>query len=291
MGARILDGRALAKELRAELSNDIQAFRETYDVIPHLTVVQVRGDESSDRYARTIEKLCAQVGVAFSMVTLPETTSQTNLEHTIRGLNVDTAVHGVLIELPLPAHLAAQQAVLHLDHHKDVDGIHPMNVGLLAQGQPTLVPNTPAGGIEMLKRYEIEMAQKRAAVIGYSDVVGRPMAEMLLYARATVTICHKYTADLGAVLRECDIVLVAAGHAGLVTGAMLRPGAVVVDFGINVQPDGRIVGDVDFPSAVEVASAITPVPGGTGPVTNIMLLRNVLTAAQRQHNQQRQSHG
>lgn len=282
MSAIIMDGRVLARELRAELRAEVQVFRERYDVSPRLAVIQVQGDPSSARYAASIHKLCDQVEIDFLLTQLPEGVSQGSLNQTIRMLSADTTVHGILIELPLPPHLSAQQAIHHLDYHKDVDGVHPLNVGLLAQGQPALLPNTPAGGMELLRRYAIDLAYKRAAVVGYSEVVGRPMAELLIAARATVTVCHIYTRDLAAVLRDCEVVIVAAGHAGLVTGSMLRPGVVIVDFGINVQPDGRIVGDVDFASAVEVASAITPVPGGTGPVTNVMLLRNLLTAARRQ---------
>lgn len=282
MSAMILDGRVLARELRDELQADVQTFREHYDVLPRLAVVQVQGDPSSERYAESIRKLCNQVEVGFLLAQLPEGVSQSSLNQMIQTLSSDPTVHGILIELPLPHHLSAQQTIHYLDYRKDVDGVHPLNVGLLAQGQPALLPNTPAGGMELLRRYGIELAYKRAAVIGYSDVVGRPMAELLIGARATVTVCHIYTRDLGAALRECEVVITAAGHAGLVTGSMLRPGSVVVDFGINVQSDGRVVGDVDFASAVEVASAITPVPGGTGPVTNVMLLRNLLIAARRQ---------
>ncbi len=279
MAAKILDGRALAHELRAELQADVHAFQQRYGVVPRLAVVQVYGDPASERYAASIRKLCERMGIDFSLHQLPEGTPQSALEHTVQSLSDDQEVHGILIEMPLPAHFSVQRVVHHLDHLKDVDGIHPLNVGLIAQGHSAMIPNTPAGGMELLRRYGIDVAYKRSAVVGYSDVVGRPMAEMLLADRATVTICHKYTPDLGSVLRECEVVIVAVGRPGLVTGEMLRPGVVVVDFGINVQPDGSMVGDVDFASASEIASAITPVPGGTGPVTNIMLLRNVLTAA------------
>lgn len=282
MAATILDGRALARELRAELRAEVQAFVAHYDIVPHLAVVQVQGDAASERYAASIRKLCDTIGVRFSLHLLPEGTPQETLEATIQGLSDAPDVHGILIEMPLPAHFSAQRAVLRLDHLKDVDGVHPLNVGLLAQGQHALTPNTPAGGMELLHRYGIALERKRAAVVGYSDVVGRPMAEMLLADHATVTICHEFTPDLGSVLRECEVVVVAVGKAGLVTGAMLQPGAVVVDFGINVQPDGSMVGDVEFASASEVASAITPVPGGTGPVTNTMLMRNLLIATRRQ---------
>ncbi len=284
MAVKILDGRTLARELRAELRADVEAFHQKYDLAPHLAVVQVQGDEASERYAASIRKLCDSLGVQFVLKQLPADTSQERLEQTIRELSNASQVHGILIEMPLPEHFSTQRAVLCLDHLKDVDGVHPLNVGLLAQGQHAMTPNTPAGGMELLQRYGVALDYIHAAVVGYSDVVGRPMAEMLLSARATVTICHEFTTNLGDVLRQCDLVVVAVGKAGLVHGDMLKPGAVVVDFGINVQPDGSLVGDVDFASASQVASAITPVPGGTGPVTNIMLLRNVLMAARRQMN-------
>jgi methylenetetrahydrofolate dehydrogenase (NADP+)/methenyltetrahydrofolate cyclohydrolase len=179
----------------------------------------------------------------------------------------------------LPAGLTAAGAIAQLDPRKDVDGVHPISAGLLAQSLPCLLPNTPAGGMELLRRNGIALVGKRAVVIGRSNIVGKPMALLLLQEHATVTIAHSRTRDLASVIREADIVVAAVGRAGLVTGAMLRPGAVVVDFGINVLEDGTMVGDVDFASAAEVAGAITPVPGGAGPVTNVMLLRNVLQAA------------
>ncbi len=282
MTATILDGRALAEELRTELRADVDAFMAHYQTVPQLAVVQVQGDAASDRYVRNIRKLCSSMGMQFHLTHLPPDITQEALDTTIQQLSNDTAVHGVLIQMPLPAPLSAEQAVMHLDYRKDVDGIHPISAGLIAQGRLALVPNTPAGGMELLRRYGIPIAGKRAAVVGRSAVVGRPMAALLLHANATVTICHSHTHDLASVLRECDIVAVAAGRPALVTGAMLRLGAVVIDFGINVQPDGSIVGDVEFASAVAVAGAITPVPGGTGPVTNVMLLRSVLTTARNQ---------
>lgn len=282
MTAKILDGRAIAQELRAELRAEIGLFTQQYDQSPRLAVVQVLGDAASDRYVRSIRKVCDGVGVECWLTHLPENVAQEMLDQTICELSADVRVHGVLIQMPLPAPLSAEQAVMQLDHHKDVDGIHPISAGLIAQGRSALVPNTPAGGMELLRRYKIDLAGKRAAVVGRSAVVGRPMAALLLHANATVTICHSRTVDLGKVLSECDIVAVAAGRPGLVTAAMIRPGAVVIDFGINVQRDGSIVGDVDFADVVEVAGAITPVPGGTGPITNVMLLRSVLTAARNQ---------
>ncbi len=281
MTATLLDGRVLAKELQAELRNDCAAYQEQHGLSPQLAVVQVEGDPASDRYVRSIRKLCDKVGITFTLEKLPADVSQQTLDTTIHTLSHDATVHGVLIQMPLPALLSADQAIMQLDYTKDVDGIHPYNAGLLAQGRPALVPNTPAGGMALLERYNIPLAGQRAAVVGRSAIVGRPMASLLIHAHATVTTCHSRTKDLGEVLRSCDIVAVAAGRAGLVTADMIRPGAVVVDFGINVGEDGKMVGDVDFASVAGVAGAITPVPGGTGPVTNVMLLRNVMTSAQR----------
>lgn len=282
MSALILDGRSLARELRAELTAAVNDFSTQHTIIPTLAVVQVSGDDAGASYIGSIRRLSTKLGMRCLVFTVSPTATQRELNLTIHELSEDPAIHGILIEMPLPPHFSVRDVVLNLDPHKDVDGIHPLNVGLHAQGQLAMLPNTPAGGMELLRRYDIPLSRTRAAVVGYSNVVGRPMAEMLLAAEATVTICHRFTPDLGAVLRECEIVAVAVGKPGLVTGDMLRPGSVVVDFGINVQPDGSIVGDVDFASASTVARAITPVPGGTGPVTNIMLMRNVLTAVRRQ---------
>ncbi len=285
MTATLLDGRLLAQELRAELQAEVAAFTTQHNYPPQLAVVQVQGDAASDRYVRTIRKFCEGVGVAFQLALLPPDVTQQLIDAQIASLNADPLVHGILIQMPLPKGLSAERAIAQLDYRKDVDGVHPMNAGLLAQGRAALLPNTPAGGMALLRRYAIPLAGRRAAVVGRSAVVGRPMALLLLHADATVTICHSRTPDLGAVLRDCDLVAVAAGRAGLVNGEMLKPGAVVLDFGFNVLPDGSTVGDVDAPSAMEVAGAITPVPGGTGPVTNVMLIRNVLIAARNQAEQ------
>lgn len=275
MAAMILDGRALAKALREEIRADVQAMPQA----PSLAVVRVAGDEASARYLRTIRKGCEEVGIGFAAHELPAETSQVELEALIAALSADAAVSGIMLQAPLPKHLDTGAAVARLDPRKDVDGVHPHSAGLLALGLPGLVPNTPAGGIELLRRYGVPIEGRRAVVVGRSAVVGKPMALLLLQEHATVTICHSRTRDLAAVVREAEIVVAATGKAGLITGAMLRPGAAVVDFGVNVLADGSLVGDVDFASAAEVAGAITPVPGGTGPMTNVMLLRNVLKAA------------
>jgi methylenetetrahydrofolate dehydrogenase (NADP+) / methenyltetrahydrofolate cyclohydrolase len=279
MPATILDGRALAKTLREELRAEVQGFADTMGFAPHLAVVQVAGDDASARYLRTIRKGCEDVGMAFTARELPPDTTQAELERLVAELSADDAISGVMLHVPLPKHLDANSAIARLDPRKDVDGVHPHSAGLLAQGLPGLVPNTPAGGMELLQRYGVALQGRRAAVVGRSIVVGKPMALLLLQEHATVTICHSRTPDLAAVLSEADIVVAATGRPGLITGAMLKPGATVVDFGVNALEDGTLVGDVDFASAVEVAGAITPVPGGTGPVTNVMLLRNVLKAA------------
>ncbi|MBK9711634.1 MAG: bifunctional 5,10-methylenetetrahydrofolate dehydrogenase/5,10-methenyltetrahydrofolate cyclohydrolase [Kouleothrix sp.] len=280
MTATILDGRALAKTLREELRARTHEFIAASGITPSLAVVQVAGDAASDRYVRTIQKACDDVGIAFVHRLLAHEISEALLEQTIQALSADGAVSGILLQLPLPAGLSATSAIAQIDPRKDVDGVHPTSAGLLAQGLPCLIPNTPAGGMELLRRSGVTIAGTRAVVVGRSNIVGKPMALLLLHEHATVTIAHSRTRDLAAVVREAEIVVAAVGRPGLITGAMLRPGAVVVDFGINVLEDGCMVGDVDFDSASQVAGAITPVPGGTGPITNIMLLRNVLQAAQ-----------
>lgn len=279
MTATILDGRALAQELKAEAQAAILNLARELGRAPSLVVVQVGNDPASSRYVRTIGKLCNSVGVTFHLELLPVEAPQEELLAIISTLNGEAAVDGILVQMPLPGHLDTTGAILAIDYQKDIDGVHPINAGLLAQGRPGIVPNTPAGGIELLRRNGVELRGKRAAVVGRSAIVGRPMAQLLLQADATVTVCHSRTADLGAVLRECEVVCVAAGRPGLISAEMIRPGAVVVDFGTNVRDDGSLVGDVDFAAVVEVAGAITPVPGGTGPVTNMMLLRNLIDAA------------
>lgn len=280
MPAKILDGRTLAKALREELRQNVEQYTQQTGTPPALAVVRVHGDPASERYLRTIQKACEDLGMRFREHLLHANATQEMLEHTVQNVSYDEAMDAVLLHLPLPPGFDARPAIALLDPRKDVDGVHPQNAGLLSQERPRFVPNTPAGGMELLKRNGIEIYGKRATVIGRSNVVGKPMALMLMQEDATVTTCHRATADLAAAVRDAEIVVTAAGAPGLVTGAMLSPGAVVIDFGINVLDDGSVVGDVDFASALEVAAAITPVPGGTGPVTNVMLLRNVLWAAQ-----------
>lgn len=279
MTATLLDGRALAKAMREELVQEIAAFTASRGSAPTLTVVRVLGDPAAERYVRSIEKACGTVGITFTERLLHSDTTQATLEAAVREVSAASAVDAVLLNLPLPRGFDTPSVIWQLDPAKDIDGIHPVNAGLLVQERPRFIPNTPAGGMELLKAYGIEIFGRRVVVIGRSGVVGKPMALMLMQENATVTICHRYTVDLAAAVRQAEIVVSAAGVPGLVTGDMLLPGAVIIDFGMNVLADGKVVGDVDFASAVEVVSAITPVPGGTGPVTNVMLLRNVLRAA------------
>lgn len=279
MTATVLDGKALAQQLRADTQGELVSLSQRLGRAPGLAVVLAEGDPASARYVRSIEKLCNTSGAAFRLETLPADVGQPALLATIAALNADPAVDGILLQLPLPAQLDSAAAIMALDYRKDIDGVHPINVGLLAQGRPAFVPNTPAGGMALLRRHGVELRGTRAAVVGRSVIVGRPMAQLLVLADATVTICHSRTRDLGAVLRECELVCVAAGRPGLITAPMIRPGAVVIDFGTNVGADGSLVGDVDFMAVSEVAGVITPVPGGTGPVTNAMLLKNLLAAA------------
>ncbi len=280
MTAQILDGRSLAKTIRAELARDIQSLTAERGYAPSLALVQVVGDAASDQYVRSIRKACDQIGIQCHAHILSADTAQLDLDALLKQLSDDTGINGILLQLPLPSHLSQSQALAHIDPHKDVDGATPHSAGLLAQGSPCLLPNTPAGAMELLRRYNIPISGRRAVVVGRSTIVGKPMALLLLQEHATVTIAHSRTVDLGAVIREAEIVVGAVGRAGLITGAMLRPGAVVIDFGINVTEDGAMTGDVDYASASMVASAITPVPGGTGPMTQVMLMRNVLHAAQ-----------
>lgn len=277
----ILDGTALAATLREELRADVERLSGR-GITPRLDVVQVAGDAASDWYVRAIKRACQQIGVAFSLDQLPADSTQQQIVGQIHALNQQPETHGIIVQVPLPKHIDADAVIAAIDPRKDVDGQSPLSLGRLAQGLPTFVPNTPAGGMEFLKRYNIPIAGKHAAVIGRSNIVGKPMALLLLQEHATVTIGHSRTPDLTAIVRDADIVAVAVGRPGIVHGAMLKPGAVVIDFGINEVGPKTIVGDVDYASAAEVAGAITPVPGGTGPVTNMLLLRNVIRAAEQQ---------
>ena len=272
--ALILDGKAAAAAAKVDLKARIDALA----VSPTVVVVQVAGDPAADRYVKAIGRTCGEVGAGYALHQLPTDVDQAAIEALVRQLSADAGVQGIIIQMPLPAHLDSAGVIANLAPHKDIDGVHPVNAGVVANGGSGLVPATPAGGMAILRHYDIEVRGKRAVVIGRSAVVGRPMAWLLLKADATVTIAHSRTANLADVVRQADIVVAAIGRPRMITADMIKPGAVVVDFGINVDEQGALCGDVDYAAVVEVAGAITPVPGGTGPMTNVQLMENVLLA-------------
>jgi methylenetetrahydrofolate dehydrogenase (NADP+)/methenyltetrahydrofolate cyclohydrolase len=278
--ARRLEGKPIADEIRAAVAEDVVAFNEAHGRPPALAVVIVGRDAPSTVYLEQIIRGCAKVGIDARFVELEGEATEAAVVATIRDLNADARVDGVIVQMPLPPTIRLRAVIDAVDPAKDIDGIHPLNAGLLRLGYDGFLPATAHASVEILRRSGIEIAGRDAVVIGRSAVVGMPAAFLLVKEDATVTVCHRRTHDLAAHVKRADIVLVAAGHPGLVTGEMLKPGAVVVDVGINVV-DGRIVGDVEFESAVRVASAITPVPGGVGPLTNALLLTHLIRAAER----------
>ena len=282
MTAEILDGRSLAKTMRAEISKDVAHFQEMQGWVPGIAVVQAGEDPASSWYVRQINRSFTRAGMGFALHTLDKDVEQQALLDLLQQLNADSQVNGVIVQMPLPKHLSQSLVTDTLSPAKDVDGITPVNAGrLLQQSGDTFAPATPAGGMEILHRYGIELKGAKAVMAGRSNIVGRPMALLMLHEHATVTICHSRTRDLGAVTREADVLVAAIGRPHIITADMIKPGAVVIDFGVNVVGDG-LLGDVDTDGALQVAGAITPVPGGTGPVTNVMLMRNTITAAKRQ---------
>ena len=280
-GPRLLLGAPIAAEIRAGVERDVAAFRGRHGYAPTLAILIVGRDAPSAVYLNQILKSCAKVGIEGRLVEIPGRASSTAVRQEIERLNADPVVAGVLVQMPLPKRIPLSTVIDTLSPAKDIDGLHPRNVGLMTLGYEGFLPTTAHAAVEILKRSGIPISGRRAVVVGRSNVVGKPAALLLMREHATVTICHSRTADLGHHTRDAEILVVAAGHPGLVTGDMLRPGAVVVDVGINVVDD-RLVGDVDFESASRVASAITPVPGGVGPVTNALLLTHLVRAAQDQ---------
>jgi len=285
MTAQILDGRALARTMRKEIAAEVAQFQEAHDRVPGIAVVQVGGDPASSWYVRQIRRTFSRAGMGFALHALDETTDSEALAEVLRQLSDDPRTSGIIVQMPLPKHLPQSIVIDWLSPDKDGDGIHPLNAGrLFQQSGHAFVPATPAGGMEILRRYGIALKGKRAVMVGRSNIVGRPMALLMLHQHATVTICHSRTQDLASVTREADILVAAVGKPKIVTADMIHPGAVVIDFGANVI-DGKLVGDVDTEAAKEVAGYITPVPGGTGPMTNVMLMANTLAAARRQAGQ------
>lgn len=278
--ANIIDGKAISAQIREEIAEKVKLYNEKTGLRPGLAVIIVGENPASQVYVRNKKKACEQVGFNSWVYEMPESTNQDELNALIDQLNGDHGVHGILVQLPLPKHLDEEEVILRIKPEKDVDAFHPYNVGRITIGDPKFLPCTPAGIMELLKRSNIEISGKECVVIGRSNIVGKPMALLLLAENGTVTVCHSKTKDLKEVCRRADILVVAIGKADFVTSEMVKDGAVVIDVGMNRNAEGKLTGDVDFASVSEVASYITPVPGGVGPMTITMLLQNTLTAAE-----------
>ena len=280
MAAIKIDGKATAKQIREELKLRVQALRDK-GIEPCLAVMLVGEDPASQIYVRNKRRACEDVGIRPVQVFLPANATQQQVVDEVRKLNQDESIHGILVQLPLPRHIDAVQVLDEISPEKDADGFHVINAGKLFSGRPSTLPCTPAGCIELLKRYNVPMSGKNAVVLGRSNIVGKPMAMLLMNENATVTVCHSKTADISAYTRQADIVVSAIGRAGFLTGDMLKPGCAVIDVGINRLEDGRVVGDAEYASCESVAGWITPVPGGVGPMTIAILMRNAVLAAER----------
>ncbi|MBK7644025.1 MAG: bifunctional methylenetetrahydrofolate dehydrogenase/methenyltetrahydrofolate cyclohydrolase FolD [Planctomycetes bacterium] len=279
--ARILDGKATAAAVRLEVAAEVARLR-TAGLAPKLVVVLVGEDPASQVYVRNKDKAAQEAGFEVRTLRLPASATQAALESEVKALNADASVHGILVQLPLPKGLDADRIVRLLDPRKDVDGLHPENVAALVMGGNGLRPCTPAGCVELLDRHDFALEGRQVVVLGRSMLVGKPLALLALERNATVTVCHSRTRDLAEVCRNADVLVAAVGRPRLVRADWIRPGAVVLDVGINRLPDGKLCGDVDFAAASQVAGAITPVPGGLGPMTIAMLLSNTALAAARQ---------
>ncbi len=278
--AKIIDGKEISAQIRAEIFEKVKEYNARTGNLPGLAVVIVGENPASQVYVRNKKRACEQVGFNSWVYELPESTTQEELNALIDKLNDDANVHGILVQLPLPKHLNEEEIILRIKPEKDVDAFHPYNVGRITIGNPKFLPCTPAGIMELLHRSNIEISGKECVVIGRSNIVGKPMALLLLSENGTVTVCHSKTRDLKEVCKRADILVVAIGKADFVTADMVKEGAVVIDVGMNRNADGKLTGDVDFASVSEVASYITPVPGGVGPMTITMLLQNTLRAAE-----------
>ena len=273
MPARILDGKALAASIRVDLKQRVDALVQR-GVTPGLAVILAGDDPASKVYVRNKTRACEEVGVRSQQIDYPASVTQEELISRIRKLNADAAVHGILVQLPLPKRVDAARVLEAVAPQKDVDGFHESNLGALLAGMPRVVPCTPAGVMRLLEHAGVTLAGKHAVVLGRSNIVGKPVALLLLQKDASVTICHSKTKDLAEICRQADVLIAAVGRAKLVTADMVKPGACVIDVGVNRLGDGKLVGDVDFDAVKQVAGAITPVPGGVGPMTIAMLLEN-----------------
>lgn len=279
--AKRIDGKQIAGEIRGELAKKVAEFRAANGFAPGLAVIIVGENPASKVYVRNKQRACEEIGIASTVIELPEDTKEEELLSVVAELNADTSVHGILVQLPLPHHLDAEKVLLSIDPRKDVDAFHPYNVGRIMIGDYDFLPCTPAGVMELLKRSDISPDGKECVVVGRSNIVGKPQAMLLLHAGGTVTVCHSHTKNLPEVCRRADILVTAIGKPEFFDETYVKPGAVVIDVGMNRRPaDGKLCGDVNFAKVEPVASAITPVPGGVGPMTIAMLLCNTLKAAE-----------
>lgn len=277
--AKLIDGKLVSSKIRLEISQETAEFIQKTGIQPHLVVIIVGNDAASMTYVKNKKKACEDVGFKSTVIELPEETSEVELLEQIKELNEDLTVHGILVQLPLPKHIDEQKVIDTISVKKDVDGFHPYQVGALVSGLPCLKPCTPSGVIELLKAYNIDMAGRHAVIVGRSHIVGKPLIQLLLDENATVTVCHSRTQNLAEFTKSADILIVAIGRAHFITADMVKEGAVVIDVGINRLETGKLVGDVLYDDIFEKASYITPVPGGVGPMTITMLLKNTLKAA------------
>ncbi len=282
MTATILDGRAMGVEIKAELQADIERYVHEQGMPPGLVIVRVGGDTASGMYSKAILRVAEEIGLQARLDQLPTRISPDELRAMLLRLNCDETVQGIIVQMPLPGHLSQKMVADTISPSKDIDGISPRSAGNLFLGLPSFLPATAAAVMEILERARTLLEGKRAIIISRSNVVGKPLAMMLLQKNATVTVCHSRTIDLAGFTRQADVLVAAAGHANMITAGMVRPGAVVIDVGINELPGDGIVGDVDFMPVSEVAGAITPTPGGVGPLTNILLLKQCVQAAWQQ---------
>src|SRR2546421_2900187 len=283
MTAHILDGRAMGAEIKAELRDDVRRYIEVTGRAPGLVIVRVGGDAASGVYSKVILRVAEEVGIKASLEQLPTLTSADELRSLLVLLNNDESVQGIIVQMPLPAHLSQKMVADTVSASKDIDGISPRSAGNLFLGLPSFLPSTAAAVMEILERTRTVLAGKRVVILGRSNVVGKPLAMMLLQKNATITVCHSRTTNLSDFTRQADVLVAAVGRAKIVTADMVRPGATVIDVGINALPEGGIVGDVDFASVRAVAGALTPTPGGVGPLTNVLLLKQCVQAAWDQH--------
>ena len=279
--AEIIDGKYVSSEVRKNIAEDVKEFIEKSGIKPGLAVILVGDNPASRVYVRNKHKACLDVGMESFQIEMPESTSEDELLSKIDELNSDSKVHGILVQLPLPKHISEEKVINRISPQKDVDAFHPENVGKIVTGKYDFIPCTPAGVMELLHFYNVDISGKECVVIGRSNIVGKPMSLLLLAENGTVTICHSKTKNLSEVTKRADIIVVAIGRAKFLTKDMVKPGAVVIDVGINRLDDGKLCGDVDFSEVEPLASKITPVPGGVGPMTITMLLKNTLTAARK----------